>query len=99
MILNAAQIAETKNALNNILIEQKRIHAEASNVVNVRLAAAWDSQAQKAYSEVYAAVSNGLLTQIENLIALFSTAFEQSSNGLYQVDIDLSKMNSAAITE
>jgi hypothetical protein len=43
-------------------------------------------------------IKNSLLTQINGLIELFGTAFVQSQNGLYQVDVDISTMNTTAIT-
>lgn len=97
MILNAEQIADTQAKLRNILAEQEAILDDTDKVIITRLSAVWECQAQKAYQDAYIAIKNGILTQIKDLIALFGTAFEQSQNGLYQVNVDLSTMNATAI--
>lgn len=98
MILNAGQINDTIAKLNNVLAEQQRILADTEKVVLTDLAGAWECQAQKAYADAFVSIKNSLLTQINGLIELFGTAFVQSQNGLYQVDVDISTMNATAIT-
>lgn len=98
MILNAGQINDTIAGLKNVLAEQQRILADTEKVVLNDLAGAWECQAQKAYADAFVSIKNSLLTQINGLIELFGTAFVQSQNGLYQVDVDISSMNSTAIT-
>jgi uncharacterized protein YukE len=98
MILNAAQINETIASLRTILAEQERILADTERVVLNDLAGAWECQAQKAYADAFVSIKNSLLTQINDLIELFGTAFVQSQDGLHQVDVDLTTMNSTAIT-
>lgn len=98
MVLNAGQINETINQLKNVLAEQQRILSDTEQVVLNELAGAWECQAQKAYADAFVSIKNSLLTQINGLIELFGTAFEQSQNGLYQVDVDISTMNATAIT-
>lgn len=97
MVLNAGQINDTITKLKNILVEQERILADTEKVVLVDLAGAWECQAQKAYADAFISIKNSLLSQINGLIELFGTAFVQSQNGLYQVDIDISTMNATAI--
>lgn len=98
MILNAGQINDTIAKLKNVLVEQQRILADTEKIVLTDLSGAWECQAQKAYADAFISVKNSLLTQINDLIELFGTAFVQSQNGLYQVDIDISSMNASAIT-
>ncbi|MFZ2787590.1 MAG: hypothetical protein WAZ69_09620 [Trichococcus flocculiformis] len=98
MILNAGQINDTIAKLKNVLAEQQRILAETEKIVLTDLAGAWECQAQKAYADAFVSIKNSLLTQINGLIELFGTAFVQSQNGLYQVDVDISTMNVTAIT-
>ena len=98
MILNAGQINDTIASLKNVLEEQQRILADTEKVVLNDLAGAWECQAQKAYADAFVSIKNSLLTQINGLIELFGTAFVQSQNGLYQVDVDISAMNATAIT-
>ncbi len=98
MILNAGQINDTIANLKNVLAEQQRILADTEKVVLTDLGGAWECQAQRAYADAFVSVKNSLLTQINGLIELFGTAFVQSQNGLYQVDVDISSMNSTAIT-
>lgn len=98
MILNAGQINDTIASLKNVLAEQQRILADTEKVVLNDLAGAWECQAQRAYADAFVSIKNSLLTQINGLIELFGTAFVQSQNGLYQVDVDISSMNSTAIT-
>lgn len=98
MILNAGQINDTIASLKNVLVEQQRILADTEKVVLNDLAGAWECQAQKAYADAFVSIKNSLLTQINGLIELFGTAFVQSQNGLYQVDVDISAMNATAIT-
>lgn len=97
MILNATQINETIANLKTILAEQERILADTERVVLNDLAGAWECQAQRAYADAFVSIKNSLLTQINGLIELFGTAFVQSQDGLYQVDVDLTTMNSTAI--
>lgn len=98
MVLNAGQINDTIAKLKNILAEQERILADTEKVILTDLGGAWECQAQKAYADAFVSIKNGLLSQINGLIELFGTAFVQSQNGLYQVDIDISTMNTTAIT-
>lgn len=97
MILNAGQVNDTIAKLRNILAEQERILADTEKVVLNDLAGAWECQAQRAYADAFVSIKNSLLTQINGLIELFGTAFVQSQNGLYQVDVDISTMNATAI--
>lgn len=98
MILNAGQINDTIARLKNVLTEQERILADTEKVVLNDLAGAWECQAQRAYADAFVSIKNSLLIQINGLIELFGTAFVQSQNGLYQVDVDISTMNVTAIT-
>ena len=98
MLLNAAQINETIANLKTVLSEQERILADTEKIILNDLAGAWECQAQRAYADAFVSIKNSLLTQINGLIELFGTAFVQSQNGLYQVDVDISAMNSTAIT-
>lgn len=98
MVLNAGQISETITQLQQILAEQQRILTETERIVLHDLAAAWECQAQRAYADAFVSIKNSLLTQINQLIELFGTAFAQSQEGLYQVDVDISHMNATAIT-
>ena len=98
MLLNAAQINETIANLKTVLAEQERILADTEKIILNDLAGAWECQAQRAYADAFVSIKNSLLTQINGLIELFGTAFVQSQNGLYQVDVDISAMNSTAIT-
>ncbi len=97
MILNAAQINETINKLNANLKEQERILTDAERVVMTELSACWECEAQRAYAESFISIKNRVLVQINSLIELFGKALVQSQNGLYEVDINISKMNSSAI--
>lgn len=98
MILNAAQINDTISALKSVLAEQERILADTEKIILNDLAGAWECQAQRAYADTFVNIKNSLLTQINGMIELFGTAFVQSQNGLYQVDVDISAMNATAIT-
>lgn len=98
LVLNAGQIETVITSLKNILTEQQRILADTEKVIINDLAGAWECQAQKAYADAFISVKNSLLTQINQLIELFGTAFIQSQNGLFQVDVDLTNMNATALT-
>ena len=97
MVLNYSQIEQTMAALNNVLSRQEEILADAQKVICFDLAACWESQAQKAYSDAFIALQTRVLKQINGLIELFGVAFKQSQEGLYKVDIDIANMNSTAL--
>ena len=98
MILNYSQINTAIATLTQVKNEQQTITKDSERVVVAQLSQAWKSQAQQAYQDAFCAVRDRVLKQINSLIELFETAAKQSENGLYQVDIDLSKMNSSAVT-
>lgn len=97
MVLNSMQISETITQLKQVLAEQQRILADTEKVVLGDLSGAWECQAQKAYADAFVGIRDSVLSQVNALIELFGTAFEQSQNGLYQVDVDIASMNSTAI--
>lgn len=97
MVLNHEQISTTLSQLHNVLDEQREILADAETVICTNLAAVWECEAQKAYNDAFLSVKDRVLSQINSLIELFSTALAQSHEGLNLVDIDLSNMNSSAI--
>ena len=97
MILNYEQISTALSELNRVKNEQLSITSEAERIVIGKLSQAWQSKAQVAYQDAFCAVKNRVLKQINSLIELFEMAAKQSKDGLYQVDIDLSTMNSSAV--
>ena len=98
MVLNYAQIEQIMATLDKVLKEQEDILADAQKVICFDLAACWQSQAQRAYSDAFIALKTRVLEQINRLIELFGMALKQSQEGLYQVDIDIANMNSTALT-
>ena len=97
MVLNSAQINETITQLKQVLSEQQRILTDTEKVVLGDLAGAWECQAQQAYADAFVGLRDSVLSQVNALIELFGTAFEQSQNGLYQVDVDIASMNAKAL--
>ena len=98
MVLNAAQINDTLTQLNQVLTEQRRILEDTRNVVITELGGCWECKTQTAYADVYVSLENNVLKQINSLIELFGTAFRQSQEGLYQVDVDMASMTSSVYT-
>lgn len=97
MILNYEQISSALTTLKQVKNEQISITNDARNVVVAQLSQAWRSQAQQAYQDAFIATEKRVLNQINILIELFETAAAQSKDGLYQVDVDLSRMNSSVV--
>lgn len=95
MVLTAAQINDVIVKLNQVLVEQKRILEATRGIVCTELAAAWECKSQEAYAGVYTSLENNVLTQINALIELFGTAFKQSQDGLFKVDMDIAAMTSS----
>lgn len=95
MVLTAAQINDVILKLNQVLTEQQRILEATRSIVCTELAGAWECKSQEAYAGVYTALENNVLTQINALIELFGTAFQQSQDGLFKVDMDIAAMTSS----
>lgn len=98
MILNAEQISSILGSLKAAYAEQEWILEDSERVICRELAGAWECQAQKAYVDVFVDIKDSTLAEISTLILAFETALEHSQNGLYQVNVDISSMNSTTST-
>ena len=98
MVLDAQQINSVISSLNQVLNEQTRILNDAEQIIVGDLSGAWECQAQKAYAEAFLEIKSSVLSQINQLIELFVSAFAQSQDSLYKVDVDISNMNATAFT-
>lgn len=89
MIIDAGQVNAILANLEVVKEEQMSIINELEDVIFVNLAAAWECEAQKKYSEVFVSLRDENLSQINTMIELFNTLLLQVDSGFTEVDLEL----------
>ena len=97
MILNAVEITNAINKLNTVHNGMLEVVKNTNTVVCTKLPVYWEGMAEQAYRDNYLIIRDKILNRINELIGFFHIALEKTNNGLYQVDVDLARMNAKAV--